>query len=125
MAKDLLKRKGRKRTKMDDYADRLSLRGRHTEDRPNYSETDIEGLAIGAIEWLKAMKKERRSLGTFVIASIVGILGGIFFLSSNITGNAIADMTTKTTSFLGAGLLIVGLVAGFFWLKGRKPKHKK
>jgi hypothetical protein len=34
-------------------------------------------------------------------------------------------MTTKTTSFLGASLLIVGLVAGFFWLKGRKPKRKK
>jgi len=29
-------------------------------------------------------------------------------------------MTTKTTSFLGAGLLIVGLVAGFFWVKSRK-----
>jgi hypothetical protein len=53
-------------------------------------------------------------------AAIAGILGGIFFLSTNITGNAIADMTTKTTSFLGAGLLIVGLVAGFFWLKGRR-----
>ena len=33
---------------------------------------------------------------------------------------AIADATTKTTSFLGAGLVIVGLVAGFFWLKNRK-----
>ena len=53
-------------------------------------------------------------------ASIVGLVAGIFFLSTNITGNAIADMATKTTSFLGAGLLIVGLVAGFFWLKGRK-----
>ena len=55
----------------------------------------------------------------FLIA-IAGVLGGIFFLSTNITGNAIADLTTKTTSFLGAGLLIVGLVAGFFWVKGRK-----
>jgi len=42
------------------------------------------------------------------------------FLSSNITGNAIAGMTIKTTSFLGAGLLIIGLVAGFFWLKSKK-----
>jgi hypothetical protein len=57
-------------------------------------------------------------LSSFI--AIAGVLGGIFFLSTNITGNAIADMTTKTTSFLGAGLLIVGLVAGFFWLKGRK-----
>jgi hypothetical protein len=62
--------------------------------------------------------------GTLAIASIVGILAGIFFLSSNITGNAIADMTTKTTSFLGAGLLIVGLVAGAFALKNKVKKKK-
>lgn len=54
------------------------------------------------------------------ILAIAGFGAGIFFLSSNITGNAIADATTKTTSFLGAGLVIVGLVAGFFWLKNRK-----
>jgi hypothetical protein len=51
---------------------------------------------------------------------VMAILGSIFFLSSNITGKAIADMTTKTTSFVGAGLLIIGLVAGFFWLRSRK-----
>lgn len=51
------------------------------------------------------------------VATIIAVLGGIFFLSSNITGNAIADLTTKTTSFLSAGLLIVGLVVGFFWLR--------
>jgi len=51
--------------------------------------------------------------------AILGIVGSIFFLSSNITGNVIADMTTKTTSFLGAGFLIVGLVAGFLWLKNK------
>lgn len=56
----------------------------------------------------------------YSVATIIAVLGGIFFLSSNITGNAIADLTTKTTSFLGAGLIIVGLVAGFFWLKRDK-----
>ena len=55
--------------------------------------------------------------GTLAIAGL-GI--GIFFLSSNITGNVIADATTQTTSFLGGGLVLVGLVAGFFWLKNRK-----
>lgn len=51
---------------------------------------------------------------------IPAIALSLFFLSSNITGNAIANIATKTTSFLGAGLLIVGLVAGFFWLRARK-----
>lgn len=54
------------------------------------------------------------------ILAIAGFGAGIFFLSNNITGNAIADTATKTTSFLGAGLVLVGLVAGFFWLKNRK-----
>ena len=54
------------------------------------------------------------------VVAVGGILGSLFFLSSNFTGNAIADLTTKTTSFLGAGLLIVGLVAGWFWLKSKK-----
>ena len=56
----------------------------------------------------------------WAIITVAGLGAGIFFLSSNITGNAIADATTKTTSFLGAGLVLVGLVAGFFWLKNRK-----
>jgi len=69
---------------------------------------------------LELEERVRRRRMVWAFPSIVGILGGIFFLSSNITGNAIANMTTKTTSFLGAGLLIVGLVAGFFWVKSRK-----
>jgi len=64
-------------------------------------------------------KRDLTSRLTPAVATL-GLLSGIFFLSNNITGNAIANMTTKTTSFLGAGLLIVGLVAGFFWLKSRK-----
>lgn len=56
------------------------------------------------------------------IITIFGLGAAVFFLSSNLTGNAIADLTTKTTSFIGAGLLIVGLVAGFFWVRSRKKK---
>jgi len=58
-----------------------------------------------------------------IVSSIIAIAGlgvGLFFLSSNITGNAIADLSVKSSSFLGAGLLIVGLVAGFFWLRRNK-----
>lgn len=71
-------------------------------------------------------KRFRRIISTWggrpvtATASIIGVLGGIFFLSTNITGNAISDLTTKTTSFLGAGLLVVGLVAGFFWIKDKR-----
>ncbi|GEM_PF-3254890 len=70
----------------------------------------------------KAKREKGKDLGdklTSIIA-IAGLGGSIFFLSNNITGNAIANLTTKTTSFLGAGLLIVGLVAGFFWINKKK-----
>ena len=62
----------------------------------------------------------KRYHGTALIAvSIAGILAGIFFLSSNITGNAVANMTNSTSSFVGAGLLIIGLIAGAFALKSK------
>jgi len=54
-----------------------------------------------------------------VTASIVRILGGIFFLSTNITGNAIANVSQSSGNILGVVLLVVGLVAGFFWVTGK------
>ena len=78
-----------------------------------------ENGEMGEQETQKKKSLEQKLLS---VISIAGLGAGIFFLSSNLTGNAIADLTTKTTSFIGAGLLIVGLVAGFFWIKSRKKK---
>ncbi len=63
---------------------------------------------------------------TSVIA-ITGFVGSLIFLQTNITGNAIADLSTKTTSWVGGVLLVIGLVAGFFWIKNKKknPVVKK
>jgi hypothetical protein len=63
---------------------------------------------------------------TSVIA-VAGFLGSLIFLQSNITGNAIADLSTNTTSWVGGVLLAVGLVAGFFWIisKKKNPVVKK
>ncbi len=48
--------------------------------------------------------------------AVLGIVGGIFF-SSNLTGNAIGNLTNSSTNFIGAGLFVVGLIAGYFWMK--------
>lgn len=77
----------------------------------------IDSLIAEADSNMKKKTLERR------VSSMVAIAGfgaGIFFLQSNITGNAIADLTTKNTGFIGAGLLVIGIIAGFFWTKGRK-----
>ncbi len=48
------------------------------------------------------------------------IIGVFIFLSYNkITGNAIAELSTNTSSWVGGVLLIVGLVVSFFWLKSK------
>lgn len=51
------------------------------------------------------------------VIGIGGILLGLFFLSPNITGNVIAGASVKSTSFIGAALFIIGLIAIFIGIK--------
>lgn len=57
---------------------------------------------------------------TIAAIVIVSLIGGIFFLSTNITGNAIKNLTISTSSIIGAGLVVVGLGTGFYYFKNRK-----
>ena len=77
------------------------------------------GKKLGALEEKLTNERSRRG---YAIIGTAGVLGGLFFISSNITGNAIANMTNSTSSFLGAGLLIIGLIAGLFWIKNKNKK---
>ena len=58
---------------------------------------------------------------TIQVTAILGLIGGIFFLFQGLAPNNIqlspGDDIFNWDFFLGAGLLIVGLVVGFFWLK--------
>ncbi len=49
--------------------------------------------------------------------AVIGIIGAIFFLSLNITGNVIGNLTNSTSNIIGVVSLVVGLVAGFFYFK--------
>ena len=66
----------------------------------------------------KIRKNELESIAT--TASVIGIISGLFFLSSNITGNTIANLSIKTTSFLGVILLVIGLITTLLWFIIRK-----
>ncbi|MBM3228631.1 hypothetical protein FJZ20_01995 [Candidatus Pacearchaeota archaeon] len=66
---------------------------------------------------ISELRTRRRAGNSSVTVAILGVLGGIFFLSTNITGNAIANIGQGFGNILGTALLFIGLVAGFFWLK--------
>jgi len=54
----------------------------------------------------------------FVIA---GVLGGLFFLSPNLTGNAIAEISKTSTNWIGISFLFIGLIsAGFYFTRARR-----
>jgi len=59
----------------------------------------------------------------YLTASIIGLVGAAFFLSPNITGNAISNMSNSTAESLGFILAAIGLV-GVFTLVKRKLKFE-
>ena len=64
-------------------------------------------------------KKEGKLEGGLVAGIIVvGIIGGLFFLSPNVTGNIIGN-SSPVSNFIGVILLIVGLIASFFLINSK------
>jgi hypothetical protein len=51
--------------------------------------------------------------------AVIGIAGGLLFLSPNITGNAVG-LSHSTGNLLGAVLLVAGLVSSFLFFMHRK-----
>ena len=49
--------------------------------------------------------------------AILGLAGSIFFLSANITGNALGDITNPTSNLIGLGLFLVGLVSALVYFR--------
>lgn len=47
------------------------------------------------------------------------IVSCVFFLSSNVTGNAITNLSSVTSSWIGGVLFFVGLVGCFFWIRAK------
>ena len=55
--------------------------------------------------------------------AVVGLIGGTFFLSSNVTGNVIG-LSVQTSSWIGGVLILIGLVSLGFWINSRKNNNK-
>jgi hypothetical protein len=108
--------------------DTLELIKRHKVGDLEYHADELEK----AEKFMKAKTIRKRArqlenskdLGSLLseIIGVAGVLAGIFFLSPNLTGNAISNMTNSTSNILGSVLLVIGLIGGFFWMKSRKKK---
>lgn len=71
---------------------------------------------------LRAELEKQKSLEQKVssVVAIAGLASSFFFLGSSVTGNAIGSISQSSSGFIGIGLLAIGLIAGFFWLKTLK-----
>ena len=60
---------------------------------------------------LKKYIKGKNLEKSLAVLSIGSILASTFFISNNITGNAILTNTAESSGFIGAGLFVLGLVS--------------
>ena len=59
----------------------------------------------------------------FFILAIIGFCAGIFFLSLNLTGNAVGNLNPTFSNWIGGVLFISGLIGAFFALRKNNFKY--
>lgn len=76
------------------------------------------GLDADKLEVLinRENRKRGRKLETAAVATaIIGILGGIFFISYNITGNVIGSLSQVSSNWIGGILFLIGIIGAFVY----------
>lgn len=65
------------------------------------------------------VKSDKKSLETKIsgTTAIIGLLGSILFLSANLTGNVISNLSLKTSNMIGVVLFLVGVAGAFFYVR--------
>lgn len=82
-------------------------------------QTDWSEIIREAEEGIRERDAKREGIVPLTSAFIF-FIAGLFFLSLNITGNTIANLTINTSSFLGIGFLIISFIFGYTWIKTRQ-----
>lgn len=75
------------------------------------------------VDYILKSKKKSPLKNTLMIISFIGILVGIFFLSTNMTGNVVGGLNQVTLNWIGILLLVMGLAEVFFILRRNKNFH--
>lgn len=79
---------------------------------------------ISNVERMLYATKNTPRISSFAILAIISLVGALFFVSFNITGNAIGELSYDNVSLIGTGLFILGLVFAFVFFKGKEKKKK-
>ena len=87
-----------------------------------YEKSDSEKEKRGGLEKIDAddfleWYKNKNLRIIFGIGGLLALLFGIFFLSPNLTGNSVGDLTQNSSSLIGGFLFVLGLVGVYFWKK--------
>lgn len=100
--------------------EKTDLTEKHVHDFGNYAKSSgdraeelrsVTGRGPGLIK--KILQGPRVSL----IIPISSIILGLFFLSPNLTGNTIANLTNQTTNIIAGALFVIGIIACYFLIK--------
>jgi len=70
-----------------------------------------------------ASKKEVKPGDMALSLAVVAFIFGVLLSSSNLTGNAIGNLSQTTSNWIGVGIFAIGLVGIFVYLK-KKSKRK-
>ena len=77
----------------------------------------LENVKEGKWHGLDEKVWSRYKKVSIVIA--ISIVGGLFFLSPNLTGNAISGLSNQNSNIFGVILIAIGIVASYFLIKKR------
>lgn len=67
--------------------------------------------------WIKTKEKNLSLEKTVGFSSIILIVGSIFFLSFNLTGNVIGSINQTSSNWIGGVLFLIGLVGAFAYFR--------
>ena len=75
----------------------------------------------------KAQKTERDPLKksklekhlNFAIPAIASFLGALFFISFNLTGNVVGEVSQNNSNWISLILFVLGMVFAFFYFKNK------
>lgn len=89
-------------------------------------ENQLKWIDESALPTAEGRTPSRSFLTSQVLGIFAGVslIGGLFFSSSNVTGNVIGDISSSTSGVVGSVLFLAGLatafIAVFLWNKGKQ-----